>query len=628
MRQPSTGTPSVSSSSAVAGTSSSDLTPDETTSACVVASACRSADTSGGVGQPRWTPPSPPVAMKRIPAARQTASVPPTVVAPTRALHDSGGEVARPELARGRRRTAASSSSVSPTTISPSSTPIVAGTAPASRTAASEREPDLDALARREAVGDERRLERDDARRRARDLLRDADHGIAPSLCAAARGGRECRARRRRRGTRPRARRPRRSCRRPRRRPPGGRRRRRVSPRAPRFSTHRVVERPERVLLALRREDEVGRERSARARGTRRRRASTPRRRATRVRAVAARVAGRRDGGGGDRLAQQRVAGDVQHVAIEPRRLELVRGELRRGAAVGGHRAVARRGDRDDDAGPAGDRPAVLDAAPGQLAQRRARRRRRRRAGPRTSPRRRASPPTRRRSPPARPGRSLVCAGWSSPGHEGVVERARSRRAAGRRASRCAAPSTLVVWKATVAGTQVAVVRDRRARRRRRRAGDGPPLAAARLAAPRDAPGGLAAFEDAPCFLELVGEEAQRYREGGETTAGPSKPDVAVGHEMRGGGHVHDRRSASRRRVSRNHAGIRRSRNVITSGRDLVDVRRAASSTAPSRRAASATTRRQRALVSSSGPSGARRSRSRRRPAARAGTRAVRRDDA
>ena len=35
MRQPSTGTPSVSSSSAVAGTSSSDLTPDETTSACV-----------------------------------------------------------------------------------------------------------------------------------------------------------------------------------------------------------------------------------------------------------------------------------------------------------------------------------------------------------------------------------------------------------------------------------------------------------------------------------------------------------------------------------------------------------------------------------------------------------------
>jgi hypothetical protein len=39
---------------------------------------------------------------------------------------------------------------------------------------------------------------------------------------------------------------------------------------------------------------------------------------------------------------------------------------------------------------------------------------------------------------------------------------------------------------------------------------------------PRNAPVGLAAFEDAPCFLELVGEEAQRYREGGgETVSGP-----------------------------------------------------------------------------------------------------------
>lgn len=33
---------------------------------------------------------------------------------------------------------------------------------------------------------------------------------------------------------------------------------------------------------------------------------------------------------------------------------------------------------------------------------------------------------------------------------------------------------------------------------------------------PRDAQAGLAAFEDAPCFLEVVGREAQRYREGGE----------------------------------------------------------------------------------------------------------------
>jgi hypothetical protein len=41
----------------------------------------------------------------------------------------------------------------------------------------------------------------------------------------------------------------------------------------------------------------------------------------------------------------------------------------------------------------------------------------------------------------------------------------------------------------------------------------------------RNAPAGLAAFEDAPCFRELVGDEAQRYREGGgETEAGPLKP--------------------------------------------------------------------------------------------------------
>jgi len=33
---------------------------------------------------------------------------------------------------------------------------------------------------------------------------------------------------------------------------------------------------------------------------------------------------------------------------------------------------------------------------------------------------------------------------------------------------------------------------------------------------PRDAPAGLAAFEDAPCFLELVEHEAKRYREGGD----------------------------------------------------------------------------------------------------------------
>ena len=33
---------------------------------------------------------------------------------------------------------------------------------------------------------------------------------------------------------------------------------------------------------------------------------------------------------------------------------------------------------------------------------------------------------------------------------------------------------------------------------------------------PRDAQAGLAAFEDAPCFLEVVEKEARSYRAGGE----------------------------------------------------------------------------------------------------------------
>ena len=43
---------------------------------------------------------------------------------------------------------------------------------------------------------------------------------------------------------------------------------------------------------------------------------------------------------------------------------------------------------------------------------------------------------------------------------------------------------------------------------------------------PRNAPAGLAAFEDAPCVLELVEREAQSYREGGgEIDTGRLKPE-------------------------------------------------------------------------------------------------------
>ncbi len=43
---------------------------------------------------------------------------------------------------------------------------------------------------------------------------------------------------------------------------------------------------------------------------------------------------------------------------------------------------------------------------------------------------------------------------------------------------------------------------------------------------PLDAPAGLAAFEDAPCFREVVEREAQSYRAGGgEIETGRSKPE-------------------------------------------------------------------------------------------------------
>jgi hypothetical protein len=61
-----------------------------------------------------------------------------------------------------------------------------------------------------------------------------------------------------------------------------------------------------------------------------------------------------------------------------------------------------------------------------------------------------------------------------------------------------------------IVGVAGAVATARRASRRARR--------------PREAPRGLTAFEDAPCFLEIVGEEAQRYRGGGEIETEVSNP--------------------------------------------------------------------------------------------------------
>ncbi len=46
-----------------------------------------------------------------------------------------------------------------------------------------------------------------------------------------------------------------------------------------------------------------------------------------------------------------------------------------------------------------------------------------------------------------------------------------------------------------------------------------------RSSRPRETPAGLAAFEDAPCFVELEEFEAPRYREGGEIETGRSKSE-------------------------------------------------------------------------------------------------------
>ena len=84
MPYPITGTPLLSSRSSVAGTSSSDLAPEQTTQTAVLPISWMSAEMSIVCCQPRCTPPIPPVAMKWMPAMGHTASVPATVVAPRR----------------------------------------------------------------------------------------------------------------------------------------------------------------------------------------------------------------------------------------------------------------------------------------------------------------------------------------------------------------------------------------------------------------------------------------------------------------------------------------------------------------------------------------------------------------
>src|SRR6266508_3483753 len=78
--------------------------------------------------------------MNRIPTAAQTASVPPTVVAPTARWTTHAARSRGPAL-RASAPKRSSSAALSPTTIAPSRTPIVAGTAPASRARRSSSSP-------------------------------------------------------------------------------------------------------------------------------------------------------------------------------------------------------------------------------------------------------------------------------------------------------------------------------------------------------------------------------------------------------------------------------------------------------------------------------------------------------
>ena len=123
------------------GTSRSDLTPDEAIEQPGCAPQRRDRPRRRAAsGKPRCTPPRPPVPMKRIPTAAAAVSVPPTVVAPTAPCTAQTARSRGPSFrASGVNRS--SSARASPIRICPSSTPIVAGTAPAARTAASLARP-------------------------------------------------------------------------------------------------------------------------------------------------------------------------------------------------------------------------------------------------------------------------------------------------------------------------------------------------------------------------------------------------------------------------------------------------------------------------------------------------------
>ena len=193
------------------------------------AAAARSAETSGGVGKPRWTPPRPPVPMKRIPTAAAAVSVPPTVVAPTAPWTAQTARSRGPSL-RALGREPLQLGAVEPDPDLPVEHADRGRHGAGRAHGRLAREPRLDAVRRGEAVGDERRLERDDGPlllERGLHLVADVDqvaHPVEPSQSRVAassrRAGRSARRPRerapaRRRASRRRRRRLLRSSRRP-----------------------------------------------------------------------------------------------------------------------------------------------------------------------------------------------------------------------------------------------------------------------------------------------------------------------------------------------------------------------------------------------------------------------------
>src|SRR4051794_29206907 len=135
---PITGTPRVSSTSRVRGRSRIDFAPAETTVTGVRASSSRSAEMSNVVSAPRWTPPMPPVAKIRMPARCARNIVAATVVPALRPAATSAPRSRRDALATPSPAASFSSSSApSPTRGRPSTTAMVAGTAPEARTTSS-----------------------------------------------------------------------------------------------------------------------------------------------------------------------------------------------------------------------------------------------------------------------------------------------------------------------------------------------------------------------------------------------------------------------------------------------------------------------------------------------------------